>query len=242
MLGRYFVAAAALLAHAPAALAQDGGGSGVGLRVGSGGIILDYAHALGTHFDLRGGYALGKVSQEVEEDGIDYDADVEFASALAMLDYRPFAGGFRVSAGAYSRAPDITLLTRAEDEQYEIGDSEYTASGRLDGDIDLGAVTPYLGIGWGGTTGGTGLGWSVDVGVMLADAPSAEFVANGRACDSSLFACDPDGPLGFDVNDPDDPRAQAFRSELEDEEDNVEAELEDLRYWPVVSLGVHYRF
>jgi hypothetical protein len=242
MLGRCFAAAAALLVHAPGALAQDGGGSGVGLRVGSGGIVLDYAHALGTRFDLRGGFALGKVGREIEEDGIDYDADVEFASVLGMLDYRPFAGGFRISAGAYSRAPEVALLTRGEDEQYQIGNNEYTASGRLDGDIDFGAVTPYLGIGWGGTTGGAGFGWSADVGVMIADAPSVELVANGRACSSTLLACDPDGPFGFDVNDPDDPRARAFRSELEREEDNVEAEIEDLRYWPVVSLGLHYRF
>lgn len=247
MRGRTMLAAALLLG-VPAAMAQgdeaggQGSSGGLALRAGSGGIVLDYGYSLSNAVDLRVGYAFGSFSGTVEEDDIDYDGDVEFGAVQAMLDYKPFGGGFRISAGAYSSAPEIELVTRGDNEQYQIGNSEYTATGRLDGNVDLGTFAPYVGIGWGGTTAGTGFGLSFDAGVMFADAPAVSLAAQGRACNSTLVACDPDGFTGFDVNDPNDPRAATFRSELEQERTNLEQEIEDLRYWPVVSLGLHYRF
>ncbi len=231
-----------LLAAGPAAAE----GNGLGARVGSGGIALEYTHGLGERLDLRAGYALATYRDTFAQDDIDYEGEIQYGAALAMLDYRPLGGGFRLSAGAYSRAPEVDLVAEGQNEEYQVGNERYTATGRLDGDIDLGALAPYLGIGWGGSSAGTGFGLSFDVGVMFADAPSVSLAAQGRACRSTLVACDPadTNPLtgGFDVNDPSDPRAQAFRTELENEERNVEDEIADLRYWPVVSLGLHYRF
>lgn len=247
MVGRT-VLAAALLLGMPAAMAQGeeagepGSNAGLALRAGSGGIVLEYAYGLGSAVDLRVGYAFGSFSGTVEEDDIDYDGDVEFGAVQAMLDYKPFGGGFRVSAGAYSSAPQIALVARGDNDQYRIGNSEYTVTGRLDGDIDLGSFAPYVGIGWGGTTRDTGLGLSIDAGVMFADVPAVSLAAQGRACNSTLTSCNPDGLTGFDVNDPNDPRAATFRSELERERATFEQEIDDLRYWPVVSLGLHYRF
>ncbi|SFF23179.1 hypothetical protein SAMN04488120_10169 [Fontimonas thermophila] len=217
-------------------------GQGLGLRLGTVGIAVDYVRELRPWLDLRVGYAFGRVSGSTEEDGIDYDAEIEFGSAFALLEYRPWRGGFRIGAGVHGAAPDIGLVTRADNTQYQIGNSTYTATGRLDGDIDLGRVAPYVGLGWGGTSAGKGLGLSFDVGVMFADRPQVRLAAQGRACDSTILPCNPAGPSGFDVNDPDDARAQTFRTELERERQNVENEIKDLRYWPVVNLGVHYRF
>ncbi|MDP9139409.1 MAG: hypothetical protein M3O62_01280, partial [Pseudomonadota bacterium] len=141
----------------------------------------------------------------------------------------------------YSAAPEVTLETIGDNDQYEVGGREYTATGRIDGDVDFGSAAPYLGLGWGGTTSGNGFGLSFDAGVMFADAPSVLLTAQGRACDSTLTACDPSGPSGFDVES-NDPRAQAFRGELDNERQEVEQDIEGLRYWPVVSLGLHYRW
>lgn len=223
------------------ALAAGSNTQAIGLRGGSGGVIVEYAHRLNDYLDLRGGYAFGSISRDFDEDGIDYDGDIRFKAAQAMLDLKPFAGGFRVSAGFYSAPPEITLETVGDNDQYEVGNREYTATGRIDGDIDLGSAAPYLGIGWGGTTGGKGFGLSFDAGVIFADAPAVSLSARGDACDSTLVACDPSGPSGFDVES-NDPRAQAFRSELDSERAEVEEDIEGLRYWPVVSLGLHYRW
>ncbi|HEY1075586.1 MAG TPA: hypothetical protein VGE51_02775 [Fontimonas sp.] len=230
--------ASALLGASPA-LADAS--SAAGLRVGSGGIVVEYAHRLNDYVDLRGGYAFGSFNRDFNEDGIDYDGDIRFKAAQAMIDIKPFAGGFRVSAGLYSSAPEVTLETVGNNDQYEIGGREYTATGRLDGDIDFGSAAPYLGLGWGGTTGGSGFGLSFDAGVMFAAAPSVALRAQGDACESTLIPCDPTGPTGFDVNS-NDPRAVEFRNQLDNERAEVEEDIEDLRYWPVVSLGLHYRW
>jgi hypothetical protein len=222
--------------------APAGGRWALGLRAGSSGLGAELALGLSARFDLRAGYYGGTYSDSVNYDGIDYDADLEAQAGAVMLDFRPFAGGFRVTAGVYSAPPDIVFRHTANNDSYEIGGAEYTADGQLDGDIDLGGVTPYAGIGWGGGSGAPGFAMSLDVGVMFAQSPSISLQASGRACNSSLLACDPNGLTGFDVNDPDDARAQTFRDELEQERRNVEDDVSNYKLWPVLSLGVHYRF
>jgi len=215
----------------------------LGLRAGSSGLGAELALGLSERFDLRAGYYGGTYSGSVNYDGIDYDADLKAQAGALMLDFRPFAGGFRITAGVYSAPPDIAFRHIANNDSYEIGGAQYTADGRLDGDIDLGGVTPYAGIGWGGGSGrAPGFGMSLDVGVMFAQSPSISLQATGRACNSSVLACDPNGLSGFDVNDPSDPRAQTFQDELEQERQNVEDDVSNYNLWPVISLGVHYRF
>lgn len=213
-----------------------------GLRLGSGGITAEYAQPLGERLALRGGYSFGTLGISLDTNGTDYDTDLRYGAAQAMLDFRPFAGGFRVSAGVWSRPPDIELLIRGDNKRIDLGAREYTATGRIDGDVDLGSAAPFLGLGWGGSPAGRGFGLSFEAGVLFADAPGVALRAQGRACESTLLACDPDGPTGFDVNSPNDPRAQSFRAELDNEERALEDDLKDLRYFPVINLGLHYRF
>jgi hypothetical protein len=233
-----------LLASLPllivAGVAEAAGSAG--LRLGSGGITAEYARPLGERFALRGGYSFGTLGISLDANGTDYDTDLRYGALQAMLDFRPFAGGFRVSAGVWSRPPDIELLIRGDNERIDLGAREYTATGRIDGDVDLGSAAPFLGFGWGGGPAGRGFGLSFEAGVLFADAPGIALRAQGRACESTLLACDPEGLTGFDVNSPNDPRAQSFRAELEDEERALEDDLKDLRYFPVINLGLHYRF
>lgn len=233
---------AALLAAAAGAHADDRGAHGVGLRLGTGGIGIEYGYGIGARIDLRAGYAFGRLSRTAEVDDIDYETEYRVGALFGMLDLRPFASGFRISVGGYSQAPSVDFFTVADNDEYQIGNSRYTADGRLDGDVDLGAFTPYAGIGWGGSTAGEGFGFSVDAGLMFADAPRVRLAATGRACDSSLVACDPASPIfGFDVNSS-DARAVEFQDALEQERRNYEKDIERERYWPVLSVGLHYRF
>jgi hypothetical protein len=83
---------------------------------------------------------------------------------------------------------------------------------------------------------------SFDLGVMFTQSPDATLDVNGRACDASDAPCDPDGPQGFDVNDADDLRAQEFRRQKDEEIRNLEEDAKDFDLWPVIMLGLHYRF
>lgn len=234
--------ACGLIVVSSAAAADDGLAQEIGLRIGSGGIGLEYGVGLGSRVDVRAGYAFGSLDRTVNVDGIDYETETQVGAAFGMLDLRPFGGGFRISAGGYSKPPGVDFFTVADNDEYDIGGTQYTATGRLDGDVDLGSFAPYAGLGWGGTTAGSGFGWSLDAGVLFADKPEVALAATGRACDSSAADCDPSNQLtGFDVNGS-DPRAAQFQDALEQERQNFERDIESRRYWPVVSLGLHYRF
>lgn len=214
----------------------------LGIRAGTSGLGAELSMRLSPRFDVRAGYYGGSYSDEVNYDGIDYDGELSIGAGSLMLDFRPFAGAFRVSAGAFTTTPDIDFSHVANDETLQIGNAEYTADGRLDGSVDLGDVAPYAGIGWGGGSSDSGLGFSLDIGVVFAESPAIALQATGRACNSTVAGCDPDGFTGFDVNDPDDARAQVFRDELEQERQNAESDVADYDLYPVVSLGLHYRF
>lgn len=220
--------------------AQPAGG--LGLSLGTGGIGVDYVLGLTPYLDVRAGYDFGGLSLDREEDGIDYDADLKFSSGRLMLDVRPFAGGFRISAGYYTGTPELELEAQGRDD-YDIGGRTYTGDVQLLGDLDLGSGAPYLGIGWGGTSGARGFGLSLDLGVLFTDTPEVGLVVpRGRACDATLQpGCDPDGTTGFDVTG-NSPQAQIFQAELERERQNLEDDAADYDLWPILRLGVHWRF
>ena len=214
---------------------------GLGLRLGTAGIGIDYTYGINRYFDVRAGYHFGSYSDSIEEDGIDYDGKIKISGASLMLDIKPFAGGFRISTGVFTASPEFELKASGRDD-YEVGAATYTGDLRIDGSIDLGSTAPYLGLGWGGTSNGNGFGVSFDVGVMFTASPDVTLDVNGRACDSTLLACDPNGATGFDVNDPNDLRAQQFQADKDAEIANLEADAKDFELWPVLMFGLHYRF
>ncbi|WP_420465185.1 hypothetical protein [Panacagrimonas sp.] len=213
-----------------------------GLSVGTGGLGVDYALPLNAYLDLRAGYDFGSLSLDREEDGIDYDADLEFSSGRLLADFKPFRGGFRISAGYYTGTPDLELEAQGRDD-YDIGERTYTGDVLLLGDLDLGSGAPYLGLGWGGTAGTRSFGMSFDLGVLFTDNPEVALaVPRGRACDATANpGCDPNGVESFDVTG-NSPQAQVFRAELDRERQNLEDDAQDYDLWPILRLGLHYRF
>lgn len=229
---------AAMMAVSGTALAEDGrsGSShGLGARLGTDGIGLQYSYGLNRYVDLRAGYNFGSISYDNDDEDISYAGKLKFGALSALVDIKPFAGGFRVTAGAYSAPPEFTLEASGNDD-YELGDSGETYSGNvsLAGGIDLGSAAPYLGIGWGGTTNGSGFGGSLDVGVLFTKSPKVNLRASGSNITDS-------NGNSFDIGDG-SATDQEFQAALRQEISNLEEDAKDFKLWPVISLGVHYRF
>lgn len=218
-----------------------------GFGVGTGGLGVDYAYPLHKYLDIRAGYDFGSLNRDEEEEGIEYEAELKFSAARLLADYKPFGGGFRISAGLYTGSPELELKASGED-QYDVGEREYNGDIDILGDIDLGSTAPYLGIGWGGTAGTTGFGVSFDLGVLFTDSPKVGLtVPRGRACDATDKPdCDPNGPGSFDVaaDDPSNPTelSDQFRADVEQERADLEDDAKDFELWPIIRLGLHYRF
>lgn len=156
-----------------------------------------------------------------EIDDVDYDAEATLASLGALVDYHPFRGGFRLSGGLRFNFNEADLTGRPN-EDIEIGDTVFDADdvGTLKGDVSFDVLAPYLGVGYGAALLDGSLSIGFDLGVMY----------QGRA-DVVLDAED-----GLLEGDP------VLEAELAAEEEDVENDLEDFQFYPVIGLAVVYRF
>ena len=99
--------------------------------------------------------------------------------------------------------------------------------GTLDGRIDFDPVVPYVGLGWGNAVGpGRSVRFAADVGVV--------FQGKGNV------TLTPRIPAGSPLNSP--VARQALQLLLDREERDIEDDVADYTAYPVVSVGVSYRF
>lgn len=218
--------AAALVAVALAAPA--GAETAFGVRAGTPGAGIELTTGLAPHLDLRLALAGWDQDLNVTTDDVRYDGTLELRHALALLDWHPAGGAFRLTAGAAfnedaleATAPAADLLA-GEVPELPPGLDLGNLRGHAEGD----AVAPYLGLGWGDPLGGDG-GWSLsfDLGAIFLGPP-----------DVSLTL---DTPLPIDTVPGLRELVDAF---LADEEADLEEEIGDYDLLPVVSFSVGYRF
>lgn len=222
--------------------AGDASSFALGTRFGlTTGLGFEATYGLNRWLDLRAAYNIGYIEFDDDDEGVNYRAKLDYRSAAGFLDIKPFAGGFRISAGLYSNPLKVDLNAAGLDD-YELGDSTYYGDLALDGRVRLGTATPYLGIGWGGTTNGKGFGASLDFGVQFTKSADVRLRAGGRACQmTGDTPCNPNGAEGFDVEGS-DPRAVAFQRDLDQEIRDLEDDAKDFKLMPVFQIGLQYRF
>jgi hypothetical protein len=175
----------------------------------------------------RFGFACYSVDRTISDTNVTYDGKLKLSNPSARLDWRVLAGGFRVSVGAVVSGTKIEATGRPDaNGTYQIGNNTYSASqiGSLTGTFKFGnSVAPYVGLGWGNVVGRDGhFSVLVDVGAIYAGTPSVALTANCTA------------------------GAQAICSQLQTDVDAERQKLEQnltlLKWYPVVGLGVGYRF
>lgn len=173
----------------------------------------------GARVGVRGNATFFGLSRSVESDGVDYDGDLKLRSVGAMADFYPFGGGFRISAGARINKNQVRLTAKPT-EDVEIGDEVYTPEqiGTLFGKVEGKKLAPTLTIGW-GSSGGPGLHFSIDAGAMFQGSPKVtELRTTGM------------------LNDPE------FQEDLQRERREIEDDISSFKLYPVVQLGIGYRF
>jgi hypothetical protein len=195
-------------------------GGGVELTVG-----------LSPQWNVRlGGNAFNYTDHRREVSGIFYDAKARLRTGTALLDFHPGGGGFRLSAGAIYNDTRIdgSSLPPASGF-YDIGGVQVPASlvGTLDGQIKFDRLVPYAGLGWGNAVGPGGrVRFAADLGAI--------FQGRGKA------TLTPQIPAGSPLNAP--VARQALQLLLNREEAEIEKDVANYTVYPVVSIGVSYRF
>lgn len=188
------------------------------VKVSSLGFSAEVIRSFGEQLNVRAGFAVFSISLDGGggKEDYTYTADAKLSSFSAIADYFPFGGIFRISAGALVNLNNATTILTPT-KTYTIGKDEYTPEklGNLDAKIDFNPVAPYIGIGWGNpTTGDPGLSVTFDIGTMYHGAPSVDLTAKGLL----------------------EPSAS------QDQEDLITSNLDWFKWYPVISLGLNYKF
>jgi hypothetical protein len=161
------VFAAASLLLAPGVQAAE-----LYLTAGVPGYGVGFAQPIGPLFGVRADFiTLGDRSERRNEEGIDYDAKLKANRGALMLDLFPFAGSFRISAGATAAKYQLDLLATGAGGTLRIGNTTYTTTpnDRFAVQIKMPSSMPYLGFGWGHQSN-SGLRFSFDVGAAIGKA------------------------------------------------------------------------
>lgn len=218
----------------------DGGGLAVIAKVGTLGPGLELDYSFNESWNIRlqaNGYTY---SDTFEEDDIDYNGEIELSTYGLLVDWRPFDGVFHITGGAYSNGNELRGdAISSGSETFEIGDLEYRGTSSdpltLDTAIVLGDETAgYLGFGW-GQSYEDGFMFSLEIGVLFSGEPDVQLEVAGTA--------EVVGYPGyqFDVNG-NSPEAIEFQANVAEEIVNLEEDISDFEVYPVIALGIGYRF
>ena len=105
---------------------------------------------------------------------------------------------------------------------YDIGGTTYSAAdvGNMSGKIDFNSLAPYAGMGWGNALG-KDKRWGIvfDLGVVFQGSPNVDLTTNGLLANNA-----------------------GFLAKLAQEEQELKDELDEFDMYPVVSLGITYKF
>ena len=190
--------------------------------VGTVGGSVEGQFQVNDYFQLRAGANYLTFSEDIDVDDITYDGDLDISGFGAFVDVHPFGNSFFLTGGAYAGGKEIDLIASST-QAVEIGGVVFTPAeyGRLEGDVSFDDVAPFLGLGFDTTFTGSGhWGFHILAGAAVFGSGDVTLDAVG-------------GTLS---NDP------VLQAELAREIQEIEDEIEDYELWPVVQVGLSYRF
>lgn len=192
-------------------------GFALGAKAGTLGLGIEGTTRLSENFNLRGGINSYSISFDETTNSVRYDVDLDLKSGALLLDWHPFTGTFRFSAGLLYNKNEANL-TATPTSNVTIGNGTYSPAqvGTLSGDVKFKKSAPYLGIGWGNAVSkGSPFGFTAEIGALFQGSPDVTL----RSSSGSVSQAD-----------------------LQREEQDVENKLDNFKVYPVLSIGFSYRF
>jgi len=195
---------------------------GLDAHVSTLGLGAEFNYTINSFFTARVDYNGYNYSYTGTKEQVNYNFDLHLKSYGVLVDLHPFAGTFRLTAGYLSNKNNIDAVATPTGGSYTINGDSYSSSelSSLTGAITFKSSVPYVGLGWStlGTTS-TGLGFEFDLGALLQGQPTAKLSATGSVTSNSTF-----------------------QSDLAAEQGKLQNDLNSFKAYPVISLGLAYRF
>ena len=192
----------------------------VGLQVGTLGVGVIAEMYIAKDIDARIGVNGYNYNYNTTSNGVAYSGHLKLQNAEFLADWHPWSGDFRLTGGLLYNNNKFNLTGNPSSGSYTFNGNTYTAAqvGSVNANIEFNQVAPYVGFGWGDNSQSAGIHFTSDIGVAYQGSPKATITATGAANDAQLAS---------DV--------QAAQSKLQ-------SDLNNFRWYPVVELGLIYRF
>jgi len=206
--------------------------TGIGVQAGTLGYGAYITYDISKSWYLKAEFNTADYDRDFEENGVDYDGNLDFSSTgitLNVLPFRkaPLIDGFRLTAGVYAVDNTVVINASGAGSSLTLGDANLPvllgANDSLDGEVTFDSVAPYAGIGWDWMLGKRDqFIFSIDAGVIFVGEPDVELQGNGNLLTTIGGAS-----------------AQQI---IDQEEAALVEELEDFNLFPVVKLSIGWKF
>lgn len=213
---------------------------GAGVTAGTLGAGIQGAMSVTPYSNIRGGFNDFSYSDSLNKDGINYGGTLKLRSAQVTYDqYFKHMGGFHISPGAliYDANAGSASANIPAGQSFTLGNQTYYSSSASPvtgtGTITSAKAAPMVLFGFGNLVprGERHWGVSLEAGVVFQGSAKTALSLGGMSCLVS--------PTAGCVNTATDPNVQA---NLMSEQTKLNTELAPYKYYPVVALGVSYRF
>jgi hypothetical protein len=185
---------------------------------------LELATPLTESYTARLGFNTFKLSADENSGGLNYTGDLKLSSVAALVDWRPWDGVTHLTAGVIFNNNKLELnATATSGTNYDIDGVIYTANtgDSINTAVEFNKAAPYLGIGWSGQPKKQGFSFSTDIGILFQGSPKASVTAAGAWT----------GAGGQTVTDL-----------VADAQNQLNSDLSNFKYYPVISIGIGYTF
>jgi hypothetical protein len=211
---------------------------GIGAKVSTLGVGFEGAMPVTSHSNLRASFNFFNYSRTYNKRGITYDGDLDLRSLQITYD-QYLIGGLHVSPSllAYNGTHIDADATVPAGRSFSLGGVTYF-SGQTNpingtGVMNVRKTAPAIFLGYGNLVPRSGrhLGFNVEAGVVFQGTPTTKLNLTGTACVVN--------PTTGCLNAGTDPTVQA---NVQKEQTKLNKDLEPLQYYPVLSVGMSWKF
>jgi hypothetical protein len=200
----------------------------VGARAGTTGLGLEVAFGLTETLNARMGYAAFNYDIEIEDTDVTYDGKLKLRNPSVVLDWHPFKGSFRLSAGLVQANTKVKGTAEPTNDEFEFGGEVFQTDevGEAKGRIEMGkSIAPYIGLGWGNPVDQNGrVTFMFDIGALYSGTPDVNVNATCGAAIANTIRC------------------TELQNAIAAEETDLKHEVDSMKWYPVVNLGFAVRF
>jgi len=200
---------------------HPGEGWAVDVKAGTLGIGADLSRSIVPRvLNLRIGASFYTYSNDIDKEDIRYNSELKLGAIPIALDVFPFENWLRFGGGILINLNEVKGTAEPIGGTIEIGDNTYPVEefGQLKAEVKFNRIAPYFGIGFNNPIKKKGH-WGIfaDLGIFFHGSPTLTLTPTQSV----------------------PPELQA---DIDKEEQDVNDDIKDLEFFPVVQLGVSYKF